>query len=297
MSVLRSYLRLVGRHASQGGLRRDGAQVALAERLDGLLDELGEHKVSLAKYEVARGQHRRELERQVERITAMKVEQRKSEGGGLFGFMAFAGAAPVNEEAPSRKLLNEARAEAENIVGPPPKKPPAPKSIYLHGHVGVGKTFLMDLFYQGAQDVLHGGASGGSVGTCRMHFNSTMMELHQHMHRIEKNYYEKDKFKLNDPGKLAVLAARRRRVTNMKVIFQSGRPARRLVKLGNDLRERVREAPRTDLLSMAEHGRVFFDEIVQKQREEDALINGAAEEFEWRAVCNGAEGMAERPEE
>ena len=82
-----------------------------------------------------------------------------------------------------------------------------------------------------------------------------------------------------------------------QVIFQSGRPARRLVKLGNDLRERVREAPRTDLLSMAEHGRVFFDEIVQKQREEDALINGAAEEFEWRAVWNGAEGMAERPEE
>ena len=36
---------------------------------------------------------------------------------------------------------------------------------------------------------------------------------------------------------------------------------------------------------------------VQKQREEDALINGAAEEFEWRAVWNGAEGMAERPEE
>ena len=77
-----------------------------------------------------------------------------------------------------------------------------------------------------------------------------------------------------------------------QVIYRSGRPAIRLVKLGNDLRDRVREAPRADLLNW-EHGKVFFDEIVQKQREDEALIERAHEELAWRAVWNEAERAEE----
>ncbi|WZN64265.1 AFG1-like ATPase [Chloropicon roscoffensis] len=215
MSVLQTYLRLVGRHASQGGLRRDAAQVAVAERLDGLLGDLGQHRVSLGEYEVARRDYLEELGRQTDRIVAMKLEQRRT-GSAFPGFQTMPWEKDDREkkEVSERRLRSEAAVEAQNIVGAPPDKPKAPRSVYLHGHVGVGKTFLMDLFYEKSKEVLGCSAAGGSsVGARRMHFNSAMMELHQHMHRIERAYCDGDKKRLKDPGKLAVMAARRRRVS------------------------------------------------------------------------------------
>ena len=220
-SVLRSYLSLVAKPNGLG-LRRDAVQVAVAERLDDLLFDLSGHKENLSKYMEANLKYEEELQRQARQILKMKLEDQKNSFGGFFS--SGYGEKPAG---PGRtwKLEREANLEAENIVGPRPRKPAAPKSIYLHGQVGAGKTFLMDLFYSNAQNILVPGRSGEDsdeksigIGTRRLHFNAAMMELHQNMHRIEQSYYQKEKFKVSNPGKLAVMAARRRRVAGHSFI-------------------------------------------------------------------------------
>ena len=65
------------------------------------------------------------------------------------------------------------------------------------------------------------------------------------------------------------------------------------------MRLRGREAPSADLAGWME-GKLFFDLIVEKQRWEVALMDGANEEEEWRAVWGEVERVGqirERPEE
>ena len=69
------------------------------------------------------------------------------------------------------------------------------------------------------------------------------------------------------------------------------------IQLGKDMRMKSREAPSTDLGDWME-GKVFFDCIVEEQRADDALMSGANEEEEWRAVWREERmDMGERPEE
>ena len=213
MSILRAYLKLVTR--PNGPLRHDVSQVAVAERLDELLSDLSAHKGYLAKYVESSRKYEEEMEVQKTRIFDMKLKQRRYDG--TYGGMAHVVQSNNEKEKDIRDMKAQAHTEAQNVMGPPPKKPPAPKSVYLYGNVGVGKTFLMDLFYEKARNALSferdtsDETMGRSIATCRMHFNSAMVELHQHMHKIEQDYLLREKFTLKNPGKLAVLAARRRR--------------------------------------------------------------------------------------
>ena len=59
-----------------------------------------------------------------------------------------------------------------------------------------------------------------------------------------------------------------------------GDPAKRLVAFGKIMRERVRDAPRANFFD----GKLYFDEIVEEQRRVVALMDGANQEEEWRAV-------------
>ena len=59
-----------------------------------------------------------------------------------------------------------------------------------------------------------------------------------------------------------------------------GDPAKRLVAFGKIMRERVRDAPRANYFD----GKLYFDEIVEEQRRVDALMDGANQEEEWRAI-------------
>ena len=58
------------------------------------------------------------------------------------------------------------------------------------------------------------------------------------------------------------------------------------------------EAPSSNLADWMV-GKLFFDQIVENQRQEDALMGGAMEEEEWRTIWREerAEEMRERPEE
>ena len=81
-------------------------------------------------------------------------------------------------------------------------------------------------------------------------------------------------------------------------LFRSGNPRFRLAKLGKDCRVHGREAPSSDLADWMV-GKLFFDQIVENQRQEDALMGGVMEEEEWRTIWREerAEEMRERPEE
>ena len=59
-----------------------------------------------------------------------------------------------------------------------------------------------------------------------------------------------------------------------------GDPAKRLVAFGKIMLERVRDAPRANYFD----GKLYFDEIVEEQRRVDALMDGANQEEEWRAI-------------
>ena len=65
--------------------------------------------------------------------------------------------------------------------------------------------------------------------------------------------------------------------SKMRQYLSSGNPRFRLEQLGSDLRMRGREAPSSDLTGWME-GKLYFDQIVEEQRREVALMDGAYEE-------------------
>ena len=84
--------------------------------------------------------------------------------------------------------------------------------------------------------------------------------------------------------------------SKMRQFLFSGNPRFRLEQLGNYLRARGREAPSSDLAGCLE-GKLFFDQLVEEQRREIAVMDGAVEEEMWRAVWNRGEEWGEMPEE
>ena len=63
------------------------------------------------------------------------------------------------------------------------RRPPPPTGLYLWGGVGRGKTFLIDLFFDGLPmaDLSHGEATGEGGGKRRTHFHRFMREVHSQL--------------------------------------------------------------------------------------------------------------------
>ncbi|EQC28520.1 hypothetical protein SDRG_13848 [Saprolegnia diclina VS20] len=57
-----------------------------------------------------------------------------------------------------------------------PEKKASPKGVYMHGGVGCGKTFLMDMFYDNLP----------IESKRRVHFHKFMLEVHEKMHTLRK---------------------------------------------------------------------------------------------------------------
>ena len=70
--------------------------------------------------------------------------------------------------------------EVDDTLGALPPAPKPPKSVYIYGSVGSGKSFLMDLFYAVV--------SKHSLLPYRrrVHFNALMIEMHQRLHTLER---------------------------------------------------------------------------------------------------------------
>ena len=160
----------------RGRLRPDPAQAAVVDALGDLRARLRAHRASLAGFFV-------ELDAHVARRRALEADVASRERD----------AEDARERARDDHDAdpNVARADAALLVArdalaalpPAPVVPEPPRGVYLHGDVGVGKTLLMDLFFDTLDEsvVRH---------RRRVHFNAAMLELHQRMHELERENAE-----------------------------------------------------------------------------------------------------------
>jgi len=65
---------------------------------------------------------------------------------------------------------------------------PTPKGLYIHGSVGVGKSFLMDLFY----DACGEGNTTLNRKRRRAHFHEFMLDVHQRIHKFKQKHPKED---------------------------------------------------------------------------------------------------------
>jgi predicted ATPase len=70
-----------------------------------------------------------------------------------------------------------------------PPKPRIPRGVYLHGHVGTGKSMLMDLFQSTALFALQ--LEGLDFPSRRVHFNTFLQEVHRRVHHWKEGLLRK----------------------------------------------------------------------------------------------------------
>jgi len=63
-----------------------------------------------------------------------------------------------------------------------------PRGIYIFGSVGVGKSFLMDIFHEKLQIQM----SDSRRKIRRCHFNEFMLDIHQRIHEFKKQHPKQD---------------------------------------------------------------------------------------------------------
>jgi hypothetical protein len=202
-SVLHRYRRLV----ADGALTQDASQERAATRLEAMCLELQEHgdrmlrfrkgmvdyeaRVEKRKAEVEVEERRRVVEARgvdPESIGRRGRSARSSGGGSFFGWLSSAvglGRPTLDGRGAGQRSL-EAAVEAAVAVrllselGPAPEAPATPRGVYLYGHVGTGKTLLLDVAYAAACE------AQGLARRRRLHFNSAMMDLHSRMHAVRQ---------------------------------------------------------------------------------------------------------------
>jgi len=95
---------------------------------------------------------------------APKAALEENKGGGLFGGLFGGGGSG-----------DAAQSVAANAGTPTFQRPAhAPNGVYMHGGVGTGKTFIMDLFFDAVP----------IEAKRRVHFNQFMLDVHARLHRL-----------------------------------------------------------------------------------------------------------------
>jgi protein AFG1 len=150
--VTAAYLRQV----EAGALRRDAAQVALATKLDSLHGEL-----KLASLQLLRSNNKA----QQFRADYLKLSPHHQDSNAL-----------------TRSIIENiasAKRRLQSFFFAPPK---TPRGMYIHGYVGVGKSFLMDLFFDTLDE----------DNKRRVHFHEFMLHVHARMFEWKKVHPRKD---------------------------------------------------------------------------------------------------------
>eukprot|EP00930_Biecheleria_cincta_P068943 TRINITY_DN56762_c0_g1_i1.p1 TRINITY_DN56762_c0_g1~~TRINITY_DN56762_c0_g1_i1.p1 ORF type:complete len:638 (+),score=149.05 TRINITY_DN56762_c0_g1_i1:46-1914(+) len=133
---------------SKGEITRDTRQEMVVKLLDDMAKKLANHS--------PRGANVRRI--------APAAAKPASGGGGIFGSMFGGG-------KPSKPAAAPAKQKEEIIM-----TPNGPKGLYVWGGCGTGKTFLMDLFYD----------SVNVKQKKRIHFHEWMIDVHDRLHRLQK---------------------------------------------------------------------------------------------------------------
>jgi predicted ATPase len=153
---------------ASGALRTDAAQEAAVLRLSQLQAELRAHRAAVAEHAQALAAHAAAKEEQVQRLLREASHAQASGASAQASPQRgwFSGMLSTEPSRPAPPGRTELEAQALAAVGPPPPAPHAPRGLYLFGGVGVGKTLLMDLFYDAAANTV------GASHARRVHFNA-----------------------------------------------------------------------------------------------------------------------------
>lgn len=141
-----------------GAVRRDETQIALASKLDALHSSLASSDSRV-----------------------LTDDQLTVEGFGIFPGRSFQNGLSQTFVMTTYTIRNKLRNMITSSETPP-------RGLYIHGSVGVGKSFLMDLFYD---------VCGESKATLRRkrkraHFHEFMLDVHQRIHEFKKIHPKKD---------------------------------------------------------------------------------------------------------
>ena len=193
-------------------LQPDAAQAACVAQLSRCLAELtarkavvAAHSAAVAAHAAVRDAHFQHLLRDAESSAALAAAAPRS---WLASLSPPPTPVPVDRDA----LM----LRAEQRAGPAPVLPPAPKGLYLHGGVGVGKTLLADLLFDAALHVV------GPQHARRLHFNHLLQLTHYELHRLHASSTTPVP---GSAAKAAILAARRRRSQALSVAAEASNRA------------------------------------------------------------------------
>ena len=107
--------------------------------------------------------------------TFLKKRSSSSSGGGGGWFSSLLSSNNNNNNNDSSNTTNNVNNNNNNNVNSNSSSSgDTPRSIYMYGGVGCGKTMLMDLFYHSAP----------TQKKLRIHFNSFMVHFHNRMHEL-----------------------------------------------------------------------------------------------------------------
>eukprot|EP01063_Lacrimia_lanifica_P012043 TRINITY_DN18673_c0_g1_i1.p1 TRINITY_DN18673_c0_g1~~TRINITY_DN18673_c0_g1_i1.p1 ORF type:complete len:523 (+),score=175.93 TRINITY_DN18673_c0_g1_i1:69-1637(+) len=134
-----------------GRVREDAVQAALARRFDALLQELRVWEQEEAARRAAAAERERQQQARQECVAEDAAGGETADEGG--------------DEAPASAVLS----------------PPAPRGLYIHGSVGIGKTMVMDMFFASCGD-----AAGVARTRRRVHFHEFMLDVHRRVHVARK---------------------------------------------------------------------------------------------------------------
>ena len=156
-----------------GNLRLDDEQLSLASRLDELHSELQNDRFLL---------HDDHLESAAQ-FLGDPTSVKQSMSSHVSSLLDRIGSNDSHSGAPSSSLISggltgAAFATAQRLF----LSNTNPKGFYIHGSVGVGKSMLMDTFYE----VCNSGAQPISRRRLRCHFHEFMLDVHQRIHAYTK---------------------------------------------------------------------------------------------------------------